>query len=48
MALDQSALLDVLDALRTGDVTVGLRYGATGRPEQESAATNNPPARYPR
>lgn len=32
----------------TGGVTVGLRYGATGRPEQEFAATNNPPSGFPR
>lgn len=29
----------------TGDVTVGLRYGTTGRPEQEFAAQEKRPAR---
>jgi response regulator of citrate/malate metabolism len=29
----------------TGEVTVGLRYGTTGRPEQEFVATRNPAAR---
>ncbi|OBA77020.1 response regulator receiver protein [Mycobacterium sp. 1554424.7] len=29
----------------TGDVTVGLRYGTTGRPEQEFAAKEKRPAR---
>lgn len=34
-----------LAALATGnEVTVGLRYGTTGRPEQEFAATRQPPA----
>ncbi len=28
----------------TGDVTIRLRYGATGRPEQEFAAINNRPS----
>jgi len=32
----------------TGEVTVGLRYGTTGRPEQEFAATGKRPARSPR
>jgi response regulator of citrate/malate metabolism len=32
----------------TGDVTVGLRYGATGRPEQEFAATDRPRIQLPR
>lgn len=27
----------------TGDITVGLRYGTTGRPEQEFAATSKRP-----
>jgi response regulator of citrate/malate metabolism len=31
-----------------GDVTVGLRYGATGRPEQEFAATDKRRTRLPR
>jgi response regulator of citrate/malate metabolism len=29
----------------TGDATVGLRYGTTGRPEQEFAANDNRPTR---
>ncbi|OSC38955.1 response regulator [Mycobacterium decipiens] len=29
----------------TGNVTVGLRYGTTGRPEQEFAASDNRPSR---
>lgn len=32
----------------TGDVTVGLRYGTTGRPEQEFAATDKRRMRLPR
>ena len=32
----------------TGEVTVGLRYGTTGRPEQEFAATGKRPSRRPR
>jgi response regulator of citrate/malate metabolism len=32
----------------TGDVTVGLRYGATGRPEQEFVATDKRRMRLPR
>ncbi|OBK21385.1 response regulator receiver protein [Mycobacterium asiaticum] len=32
----------------TGEVTVGLRYGTTGRPEQEFAATGNRAARSSR
>jgi response regulator of citrate/malate metabolism len=32
----------------TGDVTVGLRYGTTGRPEQEFVATDKRPTRPPR
>jgi response regulator of citrate/malate metabolism len=32
----------------TGDVTIGLRYGATGRPEQEFAAINKRPSGSPR
>jgi response regulator of citrate/malate metabolism len=32
----------------TGDVSVGLRYGTTGRPEQEFAAAVKRPARPPR
>lgn len=32
----------------TGEVSVGLRYGTTGRPEQEFAATTNRAARIPR
>jgi response regulator of citrate/malate metabolism len=32
----------------TGDVSVGLRYGTTGRPEQEFAAAAKRPARPPR
>jgi response regulator of citrate/malate metabolism len=32
----------------TGDVTVGLRYGTTGRPEQEFAATDKRRPRPPR
>jgi len=32
----------------TGDVTVGLRYGTTGRPEQEFAATDKRRTRPPR
>jgi response regulator of citrate/malate metabolism len=38
-----------LAALATaGDVTVGLRYGTTGRPEQEFAASENRRPRLPR
>jgi response regulator of citrate/malate metabolism len=32
----------------TGDVTIGLRYGTTGRPEQEFAAADKRPNRSPR
>jgi response regulator of citrate/malate metabolism len=32
----------------TADVTVGLRYGTTGRPEQEFVAANKRPTRPPR
>jgi response regulator of citrate/malate metabolism len=32
----------------TGDVTVGLRYGTTGRPEQEFVATDKRSIRLPR
>jgi response regulator of citrate/malate metabolism len=32
----------------TGDVSVGLRYGTTGRPEQEFAAQDRRPTRSPR
>lgn len=32
----------------TGDVTIGLRYGTTGRPEQEFAAGDKRPNRTPR
>jgi response regulator of citrate/malate metabolism len=32
----------------TGDVTIGLRYGSTGRPEQEFTAADQRPNRSPR